>query len=288
MSIGYVLAILTGIFYGLQGVVGKWVVRDTPPVASAWAVTTFTVPFLAVLLLVQGMPTVNPLPFWSATFTSYAVNLLAWTLFFKSLQLSSIALTMPYTALTPLFIIPVSYLLLGEIPSTPGVGGILLIILGAYGLQIPPGQWYQPIRGLFQDKGTRLMIGVAALWSVSATVEKVAVVNSSPLFYGVVINSLLGATYTLYLIIRHPMVFRGRGNGWMRFGLLGLVSAAMVVVQFYALLHLFVSYVIAFKRAGVLVSVLLGYFLFREKGIIRHLLFSLLMILGAYLIMAGG
>jgi len=56
---------------------------------------------------------------------------------------------------------------------------------------------------------------------------------------------------------------------------------------FYALLHLFVSYVIAFKRAGVLVSVLLGYLLFREKGVIRHLLFSLLMILGAYLIMAG-
>jgi len=144
MSVGYVLAILTGIFYGLQGVVGKWVVRDTPPV--------------------------NPVPFWSATLTSYAVNLLAWTLFFKSLQLSSIALTMPYTALTPLFIIPVSYILLGEIPSTPGVGGILLIILGAYGLQIPPGQWYQPIHGLFRDKGTRLMIGVAALLCTAALI----------------------------------------------------------------------------------------------------------------------
>ncbi len=288
MTTGYFLAILTGIFYGLQGVVGKWVVRDSPPVASAWAVTTFTVPFLSALLIFQGMPPVHPRPFWIATLTSYAVNLLAWTLFFKALQQSSIALTMPYTALTPLFIIPVSYVLLGEIPSTPGMWGILCIILGAYGLQIPPGQWYQPLRGLFRDKGTQLMILVAILWSVSATVEKVAVMSSSPLFYGVVINSLLGITYTGYLLLRHPHLFKGNVSTWFRFSLLGLVSASMVVVQFYALTYLFVSYVIAFKRAGVLVSVLFGYLLFGEKGIVRHLIFSTLMIGGAYLIMAGG
>ena len=287
MTTGFVLATLTGIFYGLQGVVGKWVVKDASPVVSAWAVTTFTAPFLFLLLLFQGIPPINPLPFWSATLTSYLINLFSWTLFFKSLQLSSLAQTMPYTALTPLFIIPVSYFLLGELPSTPGITGILLIIGGAYGLQLPPGQWWQPLRHSFKNKGTRLMILVAFLWSISATVEKVAVTNSSPLFYGTIINALLGITYSFYIRYRMPLFGGSSNHSMKRFWILGLVSAGMVIAQFYALLYLYVSYVIAFKRAGVLVSVLMGHIVFKEKDVLRHLVFTSFMVLGAYLIMQG-
>ena len=287
MITGYFLAVLTGIFYGLQGVVGKWVVKHASPLASAWAVTVFTVPFLLILLITQGIPPLNPQPFWNATITSFGINLIAWQLFFRSLQLSSLAQTMPYTALTPLFILPISYILLGEWPSIPGIGGILLIIIGAFGLQIPPGQWRLSRRHLFTDPGTRLMILVAFLWSISATVEKIAVLNSSPLFYGVVINTLLGGTFSI-LFIRQRQRSQDPPIQWGGFGLLGLVSALMIWVQFYALKYLYVSYVIAFKRAGVLVSVLLGYWIFHEKGIVHHLLFTAAMVLGVYLIISGG
>ncbi len=287
MAIGYLLAILTGIFYGLQGVVGKWVVRQASPLISAWAVTVFPLPFLLVLLSYQGIPPVNAAPFWMATGTSFFINLIAWQLFFRSLECSTLAQTMPYTALTPLFIIPVSYVLLGEWPSSLGFGGIVLIIIGAFGLQIPPGQWRLSRTHLFTDPGTRLMILVAFLWSISATVEKIAVVNSSPLFYAVVINGLLGLAFSGLIALNQKHQFASSLQ-WKGFTLLGLVSAAMVVVQFYALKYLYVSYVIAFKRAGVLVSVLLGHFLFHEKGIVRHLLFTALMLLGAFLILTKG
>jgi uncharacterized membrane protein len=59
----------------------------------------------------------------------------------------------------------------------------------------------------------------------------------------------------------------------------------VVIVQFLALQSLEVSYVIAFKRAGVIVSVVLGYFFFAENKIAKNLLSTLSIIAGVVLIL---
>ncbi len=288
MTIGYLLAILTGISFGVQGVYAKYISRNLPAVFLSWITFAFTVPFLVVLVLYDGIPAVNWEPFLWSTFTSFTVNLMAWYLFFRALQLSPLYLTMPFTAFTPLFLIPVSLVLLGESPTFQGVLGIFFIILGAYGLQLRSRHWLEPFRALFREKGTRLMMMVALVWSVSATVEKVAVLNSSPVFYGMVIHVLLATAYLPVILWKHPERFLALKREKGKFTLMGLISAAVVLFQFSALTHLYVSYVIAFKRAGVLVSVLLGYIVFRENHILRNLLFTSLMVGGAALILLSG
>jgi len=129
------------------------------------------------------------------------------------------------------------------------------------------------------------MMIVAVMWSVTSTVEKVAVLSSSPEFYAVTINFLLSAAYLPYIYFFYREPAKGIFKNLARLSLIGLISGAMALFQFTALQYLFVSYVIAFKRAGAIVSVALGFILFREENILKNLVFTSLMVAGVVLIM---
>ncbi len=283
--LGYILAILTCIFFGLQGTYGKILAKYFPSAIITWATFTFTLPFVLAFLLIKGIPPINWSSFAWATITSFLINVIAFNLFFKALSLSSLFLTMPFTAFTPLFLIPVAFVILGELPDWKGSGGILLIILGAYGLHSGTGNLLTPFRHFFTNKGTRYMLIVAVMWSVSATVEKVAILNSSPEFYAVAINLLLSAAYLPYIFVFHRGEAGNIPKNIKRLFFIGLISAAMLIFQYTAYEYLLASYVIAFKRAGVIVSVFLGSLLFKEEKIFKNLTFTALMVVGVILIM---
>ena len=251
----------------------------------AWAAFAFTVPFTVLLVWYDGIPAIHWQPFLAATLLSFLVNLLAWFLFFKALSLAPVALTIPFTAFTPLFLIPIAYFSIGEVPSGRGIAGIFLIISGAYGLHLNSGSLFKPFRSLFRNKGTRYMLIVSFIWSISATAEKVAVVNSSPAFYGLVIFSLLAIAYLPVIRKIRPTDSILAPRTLFLFTLLGLINGLLLWVQFTALKYLYVSYVIAFKRAGIFVSVLFGAFILKEANPVRNLLFTGLMVLGIFLIM---
>jgi drug/metabolite transporter (DMT)-like permease len=282
MTTGYLLAIFTGIFFGLQGTYGKFMGKQFSPAILTWATFALAVPFIALLLVSRGIPHIDwPNFLWSTT-VSFLVNVVAWNLFFRALSLSPLFLTMPFTSLTPLFIVPVAFVILGELPGLQGFTGIILIIAGAYGLHFESGHLLRPFLSLFQEKGTRYMLIVAIIWSLSATVEKVAISSSSPEFYGLAIHLFLAAAYSPYVYKSGDL--RNVRIHMPKLLVLGLISTAVVICQFTALKYLYVSYVIALKRAGVIVSVLLGYILFGETRIAKHLTFTVLMIIGAALL----
>jgi drug/metabolite transporter (DMT)-like permease len=192
---------------------------------------------------------------------------------------------MPFTAFTPLFLVPIAFLILGEFPDLKGIFGIILIILGAYGLHAGSGNLLTPFKNIFANKGSRYMLIVAILWSFTATLEKVAVLSSSAAFYGITIGILLSAAYFPYIFYFHREDVKNIPLKFKKLFIIGIITGAMVIFQFSAYEYLLASYVIAFKRAGVIVSVFLGYVLFREENIIKNMTFTTLMIIGVTLIM---
>lgn len=283
--IGYLFALLTCIFFGLLGTYGKILTKHYSPAIIAWANFTLAFPFVLVIAIFNGFPGVQWFDFIWATLLSFLVNLFAYYLFFRALSLSTISRTMPFTAFTPLFLIPIGFVILGEIPTIRGVIGIILIIFGAYGIHLDSKDLVSPFRSLISDKGTRLMLFVALIWAVSASVEKVAVLNSSAAFYGVIINVMLSLSYLPYVLFRERKNFRRFSVDTKSFAVLMLIAGPLVFFQFSAYQYLLASYVIAFKRAGVIVSVLLGYLILNERKVIKNLLFTIFMICGVLLIM---
>lgn len=282
---GFLLAILTCFFYGLQGTYGKVLTKSFPSAIITWATFTFSIPFIAAFLIIKGIPPIDFSSFLWSTSISFLINLAAFNLFFKALSLSSLSLTMPFTAFTPLFLVPIAFLILGEFPDLKGNFGIILIILGAYGLHASSGNLLVPFKNIFANKGTRYMLIVSILWSITATLEKVAVLSSSAAFYGTTIGVLLSAAYFPYILYFHRKEVKNILPNFKKLFIIGMITGAMVIFQFSAYQYLLASYVIAFKRAGVIVSVFLGYVLFKEENILKNMIFTTLMIIGVTLIM---
>lgn len=279
-------AIATALLYGAQSVYLKGVLPGTDKLVVAWGIFAFALPIYLVFLGFTGVPEVSP-DFWWALGVSLAVNVLAWPLFVRAIQLSDISLVMPLVAFTPVFILGVEFMLLGEFPQGPGLWGILLIVVGAYVLNLERGAsgLFDPIRSIAKNRGALYMLGVAAIWSISATVEKVAVVSSSPAFYLTWLSAGFALIFVPVVVWRvDKPLSTFKMSAWPLIGV-GVLTGAMSVFQMYAIQNTpLVNYVISIKRAGMLVSVLVGWLFFQEKNIAFRLLGALLMVAGVVLI----
>lgn len=222
------------------------------------------------------------------------LDLVGFTLYVTALEAGELSLTYPLLALTPVFVIPVEWVLLGEHPGLEGAVGIFLVAGGVY-LLVSPGEdrgLLAPVRALAREPGARLMLGVAALWAVSGTIDRVAILRSSPAFYGTTLTACL----TIGFI---PVALRsGRGgrpagiSGRVRSApwelvVQGLLFAGMFILQAEALRLTLAAYVLALKRSGTLLSVLAGAAFFGEKATGRRLAATLLLVAGVVLVSRG-
>lgn len=249
-----------------------------------WAMITLSAPWSALVLLRQGLPPVGD-EFLRAALISVAVNIVGVTLQVKALSLSPLSLTVPFLAFTPLFMLLPSWVILGERPDATGLAGILLIVAGGYSIHLNKikGGLMAPLKAIVSERGSLLMLLVAAIWSVSAVYDKVATVASSPAFYTTFFSLAFGTIYLPLAIF--GLRRRGMDPGTMpRLCLLGFFAAAMILSQFAAIELTVASYVIAVKRAGMVLSVVFGYFFFREKHLRARLAGAALMTLGVALL----
>jgi drug/metabolite transporter (DMT)-like permease len=253
-----------------------------------WALIALSAPWTAFVLLRDGMPPVGD-EFLRAALISVVVNMIGTTIHVKALSLSPLSLTMPFLAFTPLFMLVPSWFVLKEAPSPLGFVGIVLIVGGGYAMHIDKvkGGLLAPFKAIASEKGSLLMLLVAAIWSISAVYDKVATTASSPPYYTTFFSLTFAVVYAPFLAIG----LRKRAVGvstWPRLLLLGLITAVMILSQFAALELTVASYVIAVKRAGMVLSVVFGYFFFKEKHLRARLAGAFLMTAGVAVLSVQG
>jgi drug/metabolite transporter (DMT)-like permease len=141
-----------------------------------------------------------------------------------------------------------------------------------------------PFRAIVRERGSRLMLGVAVLYSLTSVMGKGALQYVTPGFFGPFYFVLLGAAATVLFASRDVRTWRVLGRHPWAHLLVGLFMAAMVVAHFYAIAHVEVAYMIAVKRTSLLFGMLYGAWLFGETGLSRNLAAGALMIAGVILI----
>jgi drug/metabolite transporter (DMT)-like permease len=274
------IAIVTAVGFAASGSYAKALSRQAHIYVVTWGLITLVLPWSALLLLRQGVPAVEP-EFLRAAMISVIVNMIAVTLQVKALSISPLSLTVPFLAFTPLFMLIPSWIVLKEAPDALGLTGILLIVAGGYAIHIDKirGGFLAPLKAIASERGSLLMLLVAALWSISAVHDKVATVASSPAYYTTFFSLVFGVLYAplLFFALKKRPVDRAT---WPRLLLLGFFAAVMILSQFIAIELTLASYVIAIKRAGMVLSVLFGYLFFKEKHLRARLTGAALMTIG--------
>ncbi len=276
-----VFAILTAFFESLKDVSSKRSLRNLDVYIVAWSANIFAVVFLIPLLLLAGIPKIDS-QFWIALFIGGSLNVVSFTLYIRAIQIADLSLTVPLVTLTPLFLLFTSPLIVHENPTVADAIGILLIVIGSYVLNLRERQngYFAPLKVLFRNKGSRFMLMVAFLWSITSNFDKVGVVHSSPLFWSTSLYAYLGVGMFPIALFNSRNKFNQILPNLKPLALIGLFHAIAITFQMIAVTYTLVTQVIAVKRMSALISVLFGHFMFHEKGLQERLSGAAIMVLG--------
>lgn len=248
---------------------------------------------LLPMLLAQPWPVLT-LAFWGWIAILMPLEITAMWLYMRAIRESPLSLTLPYLAFTPVFNILTGYVFLGERVSQAGSIGILLVVSGAWLLNIKAARHngglniLAPFRAIVRERGSRLMLMTAAIYSFTSVLSKAAMLHVTPAFFGPFYFVVLAVATALVFASRDVSSWKALGHHPLVHLSIGVCMAVMVVAHFFAIAHIEVAYMVAVKRTSLLFGILYGAWLFREQGLTRNLGAGGLMVAGVYLIAAAG
>ncbi|MFO0793517.1 MAG: DMT family transporter [Candidatus Brocadiaceae bacterium] len=279
------LSLLCAFFIASADALCKKSLSQSDEYLIGWVRCGFAAPFLLIILFFIKIPALD-LHFFLALIFLLPLETTALILYMKAIKRSPLSLTLPFLALTPVFMIGTSYLILGEKVDTYGMVGILFTSIGAYLLNVTTTRKgiLEPFRAICRERGSLYMILVAFIYSITSNLGKMAILHSSPLFFS--------ATYLPMLAIAAFPVLMWKNQGRPKivfshvglFSLIGLAVALSTIAHFLAVNLIEVSYVISVKRTSLLFGIMYGALWFKEKNITERLIGGIVMIIGVIII----
>lgn len=242
--------------------------------------------------LLGGLPPLTSLDprLWPWLGAMLPLEIAAMLLYMRAIRDHPLSLTLPYLAFTPVFVILVAYLLLGERVGLAGGAGVVLVVVGAWLLNLEHAwlgdwrTWGRPLKAILWEPGSRMMLGVALIYSLTATMGKGAMRYLPPGQTGALYFLMLGVAAVLLLGVPRPRALRTLWRRPAAVLVVALCSAVMVYTHFLALQQTEVAYMIAVKRVSLLFGMVYGALLFAERRLGTHLLAGGVMLAGVGLI----
>jgi drug/metabolite transporter (DMT)-like permease len=275
--------------------------RELFPV-TFWTRIAVTVVFGLVLLvqILRGVPVavrdggrlfglvqLDPLP----TFFIYLVldvgliTIVMW-LYFRALQISPLSMCIPFLAFAPVFLIPSTYIILGQRPQPIKLLGVVLIVVGSLAMHrsLFAVGWLAPVKAVIEYKGSRYMLIVALIFSLTNPLDAKLVAMSDvfteAFAYGI---GLWLSFYLLTRIERGNFAAAARGNG-RYIVLAGVFDAVSLLFQLASYAYIPVVITVSIKRAGIVLSVFAGWLFFRERGISDKVIAASVMFCGVLIL----
>ena len=237
--------------------------------------------------LLFGLVQLAPVP----TFLIYLaldvglITIVMW-LYFRALQISPLSMCIPFLAFKPVFLIPSTYVILGQKPEPVKLLGVALIVAGSLAMhrQLFAVGWLAPVKAVLEHKGSRYMLIVALVFSLTnpldAKLVKMSDVFTESFAYGA------GLCISFYLLARMQkgsFAAAAKGNAkWIV--LAGLFDAVSLLFQLASYAYVPVVITVSIKRAGIVLSVFAGWLFFREREITDKVIAASVMFAGVLIL----
>jgi len=304
-SIGLLMAAATSVSNVVKDVGAKKVLDHQEVIASTFWIRLFAAVVFVGALLFRGwmgnVPVIKsggflfgidgfdagPIPTW-LVYLTIEVILVAFStiLFFRAIQVSPISLCMPYISFTPVFLIVTGYLILGELPAQVKLIGVGLIFVGSIVMhrQLFSAGWLEPIKAIWRERGCFYMLIVGFVNSITNPIDKKLV--------GMTDAFTQGCSFGIGMVVFFSILAFARGADtrkvirevplWAM--LAGALEAVALLFQLSSHNYIDVVITISIKRAGIILTVLLGWIVFKERNIGDKLVAASVMLVGVLVI----
>jgi uncharacterized membrane protein len=196
------------------------------------------------------------------------------------------SLCVPFLSFTPVFLIFTTWVLLGEKIAPLKTLGIVLIVAGSLAMhrRLFAIGWLAPVKAVIREKGSRYMLLVSFIFSITNPLDKKLVLMSDIYVESVAYG--LGLCVSFWLMGRLQkcdFAAAARGN-WKWISLAGLSDAVSLLFQLASYTYLAVAITVSIKRAGIILAVIAGWMFFREKGITDKVIAASVMFCGVLIL----
>jgi uncharacterized membrane protein len=262
-AIWIVYALLCAFFLSLTDLFTKKFARGYSGTQIAFGRALCALPVLWAFALAEGIPRVDASLLWIFAL-SLPLEITATLLYIRAISISPLSLTVPFLSFTPVFLLFTASVMLGEAPGVAGIAGVALIAAGAYLLNVHHIRegFLAPLKSLASERGARLMLLVAFLYSITSSFGKLAINASSPSFFAASYFTLLALSFAVLAVKRRVLA----GSVNPRIFLVGAFYSVMITFHVLALKTALVSYMVAIKRSSLLFSIVFGIVFFRERS----------------------
>lgn len=279
-------ALLTPILEAGKDLTAKYSLKQIDEYVITWCAVTIATIILLPLAIYQGIPTLDE-TFWKTIAIQGILVSIANVLYMRAIKNSDVSLSVPFVSFTPVFLLFLSPLILHEYPGVYGILGVLLIVAGAYTLQISKRKEgiLAPFNELLHNKGPRTILLVAFIWSITSTLDKIGIQHSTPITWAAGINIMTMFILTPF-ILQKPVGTIIKAH-YLNILPVGIFTGGRMITQMIAVQTGILTYVISLKRTSILLVIIGGTLLFKEQGIKERLPGAILMILGIIMITIG-
>src|SRR3990170_8889257 len=110
-------ALITAFSLSTADALSKRAMIKSDEYVIAWVREGYALPFIAIAFFFIPIPDLDA-TFWISVLILLPLEITALILYVKAIKLSPLSLTIPFMALSPVFIIVIAFFLLGELPDT--------------------------------------------------------------------------------------------------------------------------------------------------------------------------
>jgi uncharacterized membrane protein len=211
---------------------------------------------------------------------------IANVLYFRALQVSPLSLCIPFLAFTPIFLIPTGFVMLGELPPAAKLLGVALVVVGSVLLhrRLLAVSWMAPFKAIIQEKGSRYMLIVAFIFSITNPLEKKLVLISDVYTQAFAFGIGLCIFFFVLTLARRESFAPALGGNMLWITAAGVMDGISLLLQFASYHYIDVVISVSIKRAGIVLAVFFGWLFFRERGIPDKVIGSSVMLMGVLII----
>ena len=283
------LALLAGLGDALRDTASKRCTGLSSSLLVSWAYSLFMLPFVLPFLWNASLITL-PAHFWIMNLGVASMHVVGGIILVRILHVSDLSVVIPLAAFTPVFLLLLGPIISGDSVTATGAFGALLVVIGAYLINLSKVRagFMAPLMALAHNPGSRGMLFLALLWSITSSIDRLAV-KSFPLEVWAPIQMIAISILfiPILLIGGHLRGIASRKTILMLFPV-GMGNALSFITYLFALQLAPVQYVICIKRSSILFSLFLGRAVFGEDSLGERALGAVLMFIGVFVISVFG
>jgi drug/metabolite transporter (DMT)-like permease len=231
--------------------------------------------------------------FWADILTAVVLAVAGYVFLWYALRSTDLSVLGPINAYKAVLGLILAVVLIGEVPTLFGLIGVGLIVAGSYFvIDRAPGQAHgSAFRQFTREPGVQLRFAALICSATESVFLKRALILSSPITAFLVWTVLCFAVAAIGVGLRRSQVaaeVTRLKSEWRTLLWLAATTGLMQLTTLWTFGQLQVGYALALFQLSTLVTVYLGHRYFQERNIRRRLLGSLVMVIGAMLIVTLG